>query len=229
LPVTALAWRLCGLLPCSHSQQHWRSESTSPDLEARRLGRSRKARRPRPSPGQASAVGRIPACYLGPPAPPGSSRRDLLDAEHGRHSRPRFRGHPVRPGRGKVRPVERHGEEENASRGTVNVVLWRPHAGLRWLVLERANPPRGSGVGENQADKGAANARTCECSRWRVLLGLKAASTVMSSIHARPQRADGRWKGRGSSGALSQGPKVDGTFDAFGIGCPNRHAFRLRR
>src|SRR5438132_8157884 len=124
-----MAWRSLRPLPCS-TRSNMRSESTSPTLSAT----TSEMRSPAPPAfaGAGSGGGECrlvlrPRCRL-------EQQRDLLDAEHGRQ--PARFAHDREPPR-KVRPVERHAEEETQGRDRA-VDVWRPHAGLRLVVLETA-------------------------------------------------------------------------------------------
>jgi hypothetical protein len=70
-------------------------------------------------------------------------QRDLLDAQHGRQ--PARFAHDREPP-GKVRSVERHGEEETQGRDRT-VDAWRLHAGLLLVRLEATQILRRRRVG----------------------------------------------------------------------------------
>jgi hypothetical protein len=133
-------------------------------------------------------------------------QRDLLDAQYSRQ--PARFAYDREPS-GKVRPVERDGEEETQGRDRA-VDAWRLHAGLRLVQLEAAQILRRRRVGR-PANEGRECPHIANIVVAR-LLGEAAHPHVLD--HARPQRADGP-VGRmgGHRGILS---RAEGcwTFDA---------------
>ena len=129
--------RLLRPLPCS-TRSSMRSESISPTLSAT----TSETRSPAPY-AMASA-----ALYFGPRRRL-EQQRDLLEAQHGRQ--PARFAHDREPS-GKVRSVERHGEEETQGRDRA-VDARRLHAGLRLVQLEAAQILRRRRVGR-PADEG---------------------------------------------------------------------------
>jgi len=127
-----------------------RSESTSPTLSAT----TSETRSPAPPAFAGAGSGGGECRLVLRPRRRLEQQRDLLDTQHGRQ--PARFAHNREPPR-KVGPVERHCEEE--TQGCDRAVdAWRPHAGLRLVVLETAQILRRRCVGR-PTDKGA-NART---------------------------------------------------------------------
>jgi hypothetical protein len=199
-----MAWR--SLRPLPDPQQHALGVDVA-DLECDDLGDA-----------QPGAVGGGECRLVLRPRRRMEQQRDFLDAQHGRQ--PARFAHDGEPPR-KVRPVERHGEEE-AQRRDRTVDAWRPHASLRLVQLETAQILRRRCVGR-PANEGRERAHVANV----VVARLFAEATHAHVIdHARTQRTD-RPVGRvGGHWGSSLEPKVAGP-SMLAIGCPDRHVLLL--
>ena len=133
-------------------------------------------------------------------------QRDLRDAQHGRQPA-RFTHDREPPG--KVRPVERHGEEETQGRDRTVDARWL-HAGLRLVQLEAAQILRRRRVGR-PADEGCERPHVANVVIAR-LLSEAAYPHVLD--HARPQRADRPVRRMGGHRELLSQAGGCWTFDA---------------
>src|SRR5215469_2432916 len=198
----SMAWRSLRPLPCS-TRSSMRSESTSPTLSAT----TSETRSPAPY-----AVANA-ALYFGP-----GEQGDLLDAQHGRQ--PARFAHDREPPC-KVRPVERHGQEETQG-CDCTIDARRPHAGLCLMQLKATQILCGRRVGR-PTEKGG---QCADVTNVVVARLLAEATHVHVFDHARPQCANRPVGRRRAHWGSSRELKVAGP-SMLATGCPDRHALPL--